>query len=116
MQTISVINTIIVPNGMETIAEEVRDEYVLYFSKKEGFVSSTFYKSINREDDGSSKYINIVVWESYAHFEKVVNSGFHNDIGENNEGMRVLGKGFPEPIKVSPGQYTILKKTNATQV
>jgi heme-degrading monooxygenase HmoA len=98
---------------MEDTAEKVRDEYVSYFKSQEGFVSSTFYKSINREEDDSIKYINTVVWESQAHFEKVVNLGFKNDLGRNSDGRYVLGKGFPEPIKVSPGQYVVVGKTNA---
>jgi len=55
--------------------------------------------------------VNIVVWESYAHFERVVNKGFANTQGENNDGRRVLGKGFPEPIVVSPGRYKIIAQT-----
>jgi len=108
MDKISVINTITVPKGMEKIAEEVREEYVNYFKKQDGYVNSTFYKSLNREDDGSIRYVNIVMWESYDHFERVVNKGFKNEEGENNDGMRVLGKGFPEPIKVLPGQFTTI--------
>tara|TARA_R110002167_G_scaffold16347_1_gene64121 strand:+ start:573 stop:1118 length:546 start_codon:yes stop_codon:yes gene_type:complete len=113
MQQVSVINTITVPQGMEKIAEQVRAEYVAYFKEQEGFVSSTFYKSIHRENDDAIKYINTVVWQSYAHFERVVNLGFNNDSGENNDGKKVLGKGFPDPIKVSPGQYVVLAQTTA---
>lgn len=112
MEQVSVINTITVPDGMEDIAIRVRDEYVSYFSKQDGFVSATFYKSINRENDNSVKYINIVVWESYSQFEKVVNAGFDNIEGENKDGKKVLGRGFPEPIKVSPGQYSTIRQTN----
>ncbi len=112
MESVSVINTITVPKGMEVVAEQVRDEYVSYFSEQEGFISSTFYKSIHRESDDSIKYINTVVWASYAHFEKVVNIGFKNAQGKNRDGKKVLGKGFPEPIKVSPGQYIIVDQTS----
>lgn len=108
MEQVSVINSISVPKGMEAEAELVRTEYVEYFSKQEGFVSSTFYKSLEKDKEGSSKYVNIVVWASYSHLEKVVNKGFENEAGENKDGMRVLGKGFPEPIVVSPGQYQII--------
>ncbi len=113
MEQVSVINTITVPKGMETTAEQVRGEYIAYFSEQDGFISSTFYKSIHREDDDSIKYINTVVWASHAHFEKVVNIGFKNAQGENKDGKKVLGKGFPEPIKVSPGQYFIVDQTSA---
>ena len=108
MEHISVINTIIVPAGMEDIAEQVRNDYVAYFSQQEGFVSSTFYKSINRESDNAIRYVNTVVWASYAHFQQVVNQGFDNAEGENRDGRKVLGKGFPEPIKVLPGQYIVI--------
>ncbi len=108
MPHISVINTISVPAGMEDIAEQVRAEYVAYFERQDGFVSSTFYRSIKREPDNSIRYVNIVVWQSRSHFEKVVNKGFENAQGENADGYRVLGKGFPEPIAVSPGQYEII--------
>ena len=108
MKNISVINTITVPDGMESIAEEVREEYVNYFKKQEGFVSSTFYRSINREDGNAIRYVNIVVWKSIESFESVVNLGFKNKSGENEDRYRVLGKGFPAPIKVSPGQYEII--------
>ncbi len=110
MEQVSVINTILVPEGMESKAESVRTEYVEYFSKQEGFVSSTFYKSLERDKNGSIRYVNVVVWSSYDHFEQVVNKGFENEEGENSDGMRVLGKGFPEPIVVSPGRYQIIEK------
>lgn len=111
MEQISVINTIVVPTGMEAEAEAIRAEYVEYFQQQQGFVSSTFYKSLIREAEGSIKYVNIVVWESYAHFELVVNKGFQNEQGENSDGKRVLGKGFPEPIVVSAAQYRIIEQT-----
>ncbi|MDF2180029.1 antibiotic biosynthesis monooxygenase [Aliiglaciecola sp. CAU 1673] len=111
MNQVSVINTISVPKGMEDVAERVRDDYVNYFCQQEGFISSTFYKSISRDDDNSIKYVNTVVWASYEHFKKVVNSGFANVDGKNSDGRRVLGKGFPEPIKVMPGQYVIIAHT-----
>lgn len=108
MPEVSVINFIEVPEGMESQAEEVREVYVGYFRKQQGFVSSTFYRSINRAANGSIKYVNIVVWDSLGSFERVVNLGFSNSDGENTDGMRVLGKGFPEPIVVSPGQYVVV--------
>jgi heme-degrading monooxygenase HmoA len=108
MQQLSVINTISVPAGMEQQAEQVRQDYVNYFSQQAGFVSSTFYKSIARQEDGCMQYVNIVVWASYEHFAEVVNKGFSNADGENNDGMRVLGRGFPPPIVVSPGQYHVI--------
>ena len=110
MQEISVINTITVPAGMEDTAEQVRDEYVRYFEGQAGFVRSTFYKSIEKEADGSTRYVNIVVWESYEHFQSVVNRGFNNAEGENRDGYRVLGKGFPEPIAISPGRFVTLRE------
>jgi heme-degrading monooxygenase HmoA len=110
MEQVSVINTIIVPAGMEAIAEQVRNDYVAYFSQQDGFISSTFYKSIQRDSDNAMRYINTVVWASYAHFQQVVNSGFTNAEGENNDGRKVLGKGFPEPIQVMPGQYVIISQ------
>lgn len=110
MDQISVINTIIVPAGMEDIAEQVRNDYVAYFSQQPGFVSSTFYKSIHRESDNAVRYVNSVVWASYEHFQQVVNSGFNNADGENSDGRRVLGKGFPEPIQVMPGQYVVINQ------
>lgn len=108
MEQLSVINTISVPLGMEEEAEAIRADYVAYFQEQDGFVSSSFYKSLKRESDGTIKYINVIVWASYAHFEAVVNLGFQNEDGENKDGRRVLGKGFPEPITVSAGQYQII--------
>ena len=108
MQQLSVINTISVPAGMEQQAEQVRQQYVDYFSAQAGFVSSTLYKSITRQNDDSMQYVNIVVWASYEHFAAVVSKGFVNSDGENNDGMRVLGSGFPAPIVVSPGQYHVI--------
>ena len=113
MEQVTVINTITVPSGMESIAEKIREEYTTYFSNQVGFVSSTLYQSMSREKDGSIKYVNTVVWESYNDFEKVVNGGFSDENGTNTDGMKVLGKGFPEPIKVSPGQYIVLRHTYA---
>jgi len=106
MKQISVINFIEVPEGMEETALEVRNTYVDYFRKQSGFVSSTFYRSVN--ENKKQKYVNIVVWDSIDSFNKVVNSGYSNDQGNNNDGMKVLGKGFPEPITVNPGQYEII--------
>lgn len=113
MDEVSVINTITVPPGMEAIAESVRDEYIAYFKGQDGFVGSTFYKSMEREPDGSIKYVNTVVWKSYRHFENVVNQGFSNPKGANSDGYKVLGKGFPEPINVSPGRYVVIAKNSA---
>ncbi len=110
-EEVSIINSIVVPEGMEKNAEAIRDEYVSYFKKQPGFVSSTFYRSIARENDNSIKYVNIVVWSSYEAYLAVVNTGFENDEGENADGMKVLGKGFPEPIVVSPGQYMCIDET-----
>lgn len=110
MSHVSVINNISVPEGMEEEAEKVRSVYVNYFKAQLGFVESKFYKSLNRNEDGSLNYINIVVWDSRESFEKVVNKGFGSEYGENQDGMRVLGKGFPEPIKVSPGQFELLEE------
>ena len=110
-EQLSVINTISVPKGMEREAEQIRDTYVAYFKAQEGFVSSSFYRCISREDDDALRYVNIVVWASVEAFDKVVNLGFENVEGENADGMRVLGKGFPEPIVVSPGQYVCIAHT-----
>ena len=125
---IHVVNTITVPPGMEAVAEETRALYVDYFSRQTGFVGSTFLKATSRESDGAIRYVNTVIWASQAHFDAVVNSaasrpnspdysiswappkrlnrGFDNVDGENADGLRVLGKGFPAPIVVSPGRYT----------
>lgn len=106
MKEICVINLIDVPSGMEDKAVETREIYVGYFRKQKGFVSSTFYKSIN--ENHKEKYINIVVWDSYENYLDVVNIGFANAEGMNSDNMKVLGRGFPEPIGVSPGQYEII--------
>lgn len=106
MSQISVINFIQVPENMDEEAVNIRTVYVDYFRKQKGFVSSTFYKSIT--SDKYTNYVNIVVWESYESFQKVVNAGFDHIDGMNNDGFKVLGKGFPEPILVTPGQFTII--------
>lgn len=103
---ISVINSIKVPVGHEQTALEVRGIYIEYFKTKSGFVSSTFYKSIN--PDNTFNYVNIVVWDSLDSFKKVVNEGFENVDGLNKDGYKVLGKGFPAPISVNPGQFQII--------
>ena len=108
MKEISVINNILVPAGMENIAESIRDEYVAYFKRQQGFVSSTFYRALDQQDDGATKYINIVVWASYDDYQKVVNDGFSNAEGLNRDGLKVLGRGFPDPIQVSPGCYRVI--------
>ncbi len=106
MKEISIINIIDVPDGMEEKAIEAREIYVDYFRKQKGFVSAIFYKSVN--ENHKEKYINIVVWDSYDSYKDVVNIGFTNTDGLNNDNMKVLGKGFPEPITVSPSQYEII--------
>ncbi len=107
MKQISVINSIEVPVGFEETALKVRDVYIKYFKTKAGFVSSTFYKTIN--PDNKANFVNIVVWDSQESFEAVVNSGFENEEGLNEDNMKVLGKGFPYPIKVSPGLFEIIR-------
>lgn len=108
MKQISVRNSIEVPEGMEARTIEVRDVYVAYFKTKPGFVSSTFYRTINSEN--KFNFVNSVVWESHAAFQAVVNEGFENEEGLNEDNMKELGKGFPHLIKVSPGQFEILRK------
>ncbi len=104
---VSVINSIEVPKGYEEAAMELRDRYIDYFKTKPGFVSSTFYQSLS--DDNRFNYVNIVVWDSLASFQAVVNRGFKNEEGLNTDNLKVLGKGFPPPIKVSPGQFEIIR-------
>ena len=107
-KAISVINSIKVPKHMVREAIAVRNNYVDYFKRQPGFVSSTFYQAA--EDSQSSfDFVNIVVWESKEHFDAVVNDGFRNSDGMNRDGRKVLGKGFPEPIQVSPGQYVVVE-------
>lgn len=108
MKEISVINSIQVPKGYEELALKVRDKYVAYFKTKPGFVSSTFYQSINPEN--TLNFVNIVVWDSEESWKAIVNSGFKHEDGLNDDDMNVLGKGFPEPIKVNPGQFKIIRK------
>jgi heme-degrading monooxygenase HmoA len=108
MRQISVINSIQVPKGQEDNAIAIRNIYIKYFKTKPGFVSSTFYKSIN--SDNTFNYVNIVVWASYDTFEAVVNSGFNNSEGLNDDDMKVLGNGFPHPISVNPGQFEIIQE------
>ncbi|QCX39045.1 hypothetical protein FF125_11590 [Aureibaculum algae] len=108
MKEISVINSIKVPKGHEETAINVRDIYIKYFKTKPGFVSSTFYKSIN--SDNSFNFVNIVVWDSYESFQAIVNSGFDNIEGLNDDNMKVLGKGFPHPIMVNPGQFETIRE------
>ena len=107
MKQTSVINSIEVPEGYENEALKIRDAYIEYFKSKQGFVSSTFYRAINANN--KFNYVNIVVWDSYESFESVVNSGFENTEGLNEDNRKVLGKGFPPPIKVSPGQFEIIR-------
>lgn len=107
MKQVSVINSIEVPEGHEATALNIRDIYVEYFKTKPGFVSSTFYRSINH--DNKFNYVNIVVWDSLESMQAVVNSGFSNVERLNNDNMKVLGKGFPHPIKVSPGQFETIR-------
>jgi heme-degrading monooxygenase HmoA len=108
-KNISVINSIEVPEGFEDKAVEIRDRYVEYFKKKPGFISSTFYRTINPERN-KFNFVNVVVWDPYESFEAVVNSGFDNEEGLNEDHMKVLGKGFPHPIKVSPGQFEVIRE------
>ena len=113
MSQISVINTITVPAGMEQEAEHIRAVYVDYFSQQPGFVGSRFYRAQQRESDGSLRYVNTVVWASQADFDRVVNQGFDHAEGMNADGMKVLGRGFPPPIRVSPGQFVLIAETEA---
>ncbi len=107
MEEISVINAIRVPEGMEDEAERIRDVYVDYFSRQPGFVRSTFYRAL--DSDTSFSYINVVVWASQAAFEAVVDAGFAHPEGLNADGMKVLGRGFPDPIEVNPGRYVQIR-------
>lgn len=106
MNQVSVINSIEVPDGLEEEALAVRDSYVAYFRQQPGFVSSTFHRSINNEN--KYNFINIVVWDSYDAYQAAVNSAVLNREGKNDDGMKVLGTGFPEPVSVCPGQYEVI--------
>jgi len=106
MTEISAINCIEVPEGHEETALQTRNAYVDYFRRQKGFVSSTFYRA--KTARGRINFINIVVWESEEAYDAVVNAGFENSDGVNADGMKVLGKGFPEPIAVHPGVYEII--------
>lgn len=106
MSQISAINCIEVPLGSEETAIAVREAYVDYFRKQPGFISSTFYRASVTND--RINFINIVVWNSKGAYDAVVNSGYDNADGLNKDGMKVLGKGFPEPIVVHPGVYEII--------
>jgi len=106
MPHVSAINCIEVPAGSEQTAEEIREVYVDYFRKQPGFVSSTFYRAILAND--RINYVNIVVWESRAACDAVVNQGYSDAEGTNADGMKVLGKGFPAPIVVHPGLYEVI--------
>jgi len=106
MKQVSIINSLEVPAGLEDKAIAIREKYVAYFSQQPGFVSSTFYRSINNQN--KFNFINIVVWDSYDSYQAVVNSAVFNSEGMNEDGMQVLGNGFPDPISVSPGQYEII--------
>ncbi|WP_085904794.1 antibiotic biosynthesis monooxygenase family protein [Kiloniella majae] len=108
MSQISAINCIEVPDGYEEIAIEIREQYVNYFKKQPGFISSTFYRASVQND--KINYINIVVWETKEAYDAVVNKGYENADGLNSDGMKVLGKGFPEPIKVHPGVFEIISR------
>jgi heme-degrading monooxygenase HmoA len=106
MKQVNVINFIEVPVGLEGQAIEIRERYVDYFRKQPGFVSSTFYRSMNNEDKFT--FVNIVVWDSHESYLAVVNSARSNSAGENVDGMKVLGNGFPPPMVVFPGQYEVI--------
>jgi hypothetical protein len=109
MKEISVINYIEVPEGVEHEMERVRETYVDYFRKQSGVVCLILYREMNAVNVEGTRYINIVVCDYYNSFQAVVNAGFENDEGLNDDGMKVLGKGFPAPIKVSPGQYEVIE-------
>lgn len=100
------INCIEVPAGFEEVAIAVREEYINYFRKQPGFVSSTFYRASSSRD--AINFVNIVVWASEEAYNAVVNVGFGDAEGENADGMKVLGKGFPPPIVVHPGLYRVI--------
>lgn len=108
MANVSAINCIEVPHGYEDLAISIRNEYVEYFSTKDGFVSSTFYRASTQSD--AINYINVIVWSSQEAYNTVVNEGFNNIDGLNNDGKKVLGKGFPAPIVVHPGVYEIVSE------
>ena len=48
------------------------------------------------------------MWESYEKYTNVVNTGFSSKEGINSDEVKVPGRGFPEPIIVSPCQYEII--------
>ncbi|WP_419904265.1 antibiotic biosynthesis monooxygenase family protein [Kiloniella sp.] len=106
MPLVNAINCIEVPPGSEDKAIEVREIYINYFRKQPGFVSSTFYRASTQNDN--INFINIVVWETQADYDTVVNKGYDNPDGLNEDGMKVLGKGFPAPIVVHPGVFEII--------
>lgn len=107
MAYVHAINCIEVPEGQDEIALSIRNTYIEYFKTKTGFISSTFYKANTAL--GRVNYINIVVWKTQEAYDAVVNDGYTHSDGMNSDGMKVLGKGFPDPIKVNPGIYEIIE-------
>ncbi|MFT5686377.1 MAG: heme-degrading monooxygenase HmoA [Myxococcota bacterium] len=103
MPAVHAINCIEVPTGSEQTAEEIREVYVAYFRRQPGFVSSTFYRATKTAD--AINYVNIVEWASQEACDAVVNRGYEDAEGENADGMKVLGRGFPSPIVIHPGLF-----------
>ena len=106
MSQISIINSLIVPEGLEDEVIEIREQYVEYFKTKPGFVSSTFYRSVNTEN--KFNFINMVVWDSYDAYLAVVNGSDREVDKTNKDGMKVIGNGFPDKVVVNPGQYEVI--------
>lgn len=106
MSQISIINSLIVPDGLENEVIKIREQYVGYFKTKPGFISSTFYRAVNTEN--KFNFINVVVWESYDAYQAVVDDSDRDADRTNKDGMKVLGNGFPDKVIVNPGQYEVI--------
>ena len=99
---ITVINFIEVPIEMIDEAIAIRNRYIDYFKVQKGFISSTFYRSI--QEDTFHKFVNIVVWDSEESFKSVVNLGF-----KNHQFQFLNPNRKPQPQILNPNQNPIFR-------
>lgn len=85
MSTITVINSIEVPQGKSEQVLESLNQFSDYFGQQAGYISSTLQQSLNPE--AQFGLVNISKWESIEQFQAALSSDDFTKLVETIEGF-----------------------------
>jgi heme-degrading monooxygenase HmoA len=97
VKSITVINTIEVPQGREDEALSMWESFAEYFRKQPGYISTKLHKAIN--PDAKFHLVNIAEWESTDAFQAAL----------ENPDLVEIAKNLPDDIPHYPGIYEVIR-------